>query len=390
MTKQRPRRQRNRLNLPRYELVRTRQAWRRCLQRLRGEARIAVDLEANSMYAYREQICLVQVSIPKQDYIIDPLGDFELEPFGELIEDAAIEKVFHAAEYDLMLMKREFGWQLNNLFDTQWAARILGVEKVGLANVLRDVFGVTLNKRFQRANWCRRPLSGEQLAYAQADTHYLLRLREHFAEALQEAGRWEEAQEIFDDQQRVVLPDLSFDADDFWNISGANRLSPQGKAVLKALNIYRDAEARHRDLPHFKVLQDRTLLELAQKKPENKEDLSRIHGMSKGQVRRYGDNLLRLIAENRQNPPPRRPRRQERPPEEIVNRYEQLHTWRKERGMARGVESDVIVSRETLWELAYANPHTLAELREIDSLGPWRREAYGEEIVRVLNGKEGE
>lgn len=389
MTKQYSRRQRNRLNLPRYELVRTQRAWRRCLQRLHGEERIAVDLEANSMYAYREQICLVQVSIPGQDFIIDPLGDFAMEPFGELIENPGVEKVFHAAEYDLMLMKREFGWQLNNLFDTQWAARILGIERVGLANVLKDVFGVTLNKRFQRANWCRRPLSGEQLAYAQADTHYLLRLRDHFAEALREAGRWVEAQEIFEEQQRVQLPDLSFDADDFWDISGANRLSPQGRAVLKALNIYRDAEARHRDLPHFKVLQDRTLLELAQKQPADKEELSQIHGMSKGQIRRYGDNLLRLIAENRQNPPPRRPRRQARPPEEVVNRYEQLHTWRKERGMARGVESDVILSRDTLWQLAHANPHTLAELKEIDRLGPWRREVYGEEIIKVLNGKEG-
>lgn len=387
MNRQRPRRQRNRLNLPRYQLIRTRSAWDRCLQRLRREARIAVDLEANSMYAYREQICLVQVSISRQDFIIDPLGEFDLEPFGELIEDAGIEKVFHAAEYDLMLMKREFGWQLNNLFDTQWAARILGVERVGLANVLKDVFGVTLNKRFQRANWCRRPLSGEQLAYAQADTHFLLRLRDHFAEALQKAGRWEEAQEIFSDQRRVQLPDLSFDANDFWNISGANRLSPQGKAVLKALNIYRDAEARHRDQPHFKVLQDRTLLELAQKQPESKEELSHIHGMSKGQIRRYGDNLLRLIAENRENPAPRRPRRQSRPPEEVVNRYEQLHNWRKERGLARGVESDVILSRETLWDLAHANPHSLAELKEIDSLGPWRREAYGKEIIRVLNGR---
>lgn len=389
MTKQHSRRKGNRLNLPRYELVRKRSAWRRCLQRLQREPRIAVDLEANSMYAYREQICLVQVSIPGQDFVIDPLGDFDLDAFGELIEDASTEKVFHAAEYDLMLMKREFGWQLNNLFDTQWAARILGVERVGLANVLKDVFGVTLDKRYQRANWCRRPLSGEQLAYAQADTHYLLRLRDHLAEALHEVGRWDEAQEIFQEQQRVQLPDLSFDADDFWNISGANRLSPQGRAVLKALNIYRDAEARHRDLPHFKVLQDRTLLELAQNQPKDREELSRIHGMSKGQMRRYGDNLLRLIAENRQTPPPRRPRRQSRPPEEVVNRYEQLHTWRKERGLARGVESDVILSRETLWELAHINPHTLAELEEIDSLGSWRREAYGEEIISVLNGKKG-
>ena len=384
-----PKRQHKRLNLPRHELVRGRAAWQRCLQRLQREPRIAVDLEANSMYAYRERICLIQVSIPRQDYILDPLGDFELDGFGKLIEDATVEKVFHAAEYDLMLMKREFGWQLSNLFDTQWAARILGVDRVGLANVLKDVFGVSLDKRYQRANWCRRPLSAAQLAYAQADTHFLLRLRDHYAEALRTSGRWTEAQEIFEEQSRVELPDLSFDPDGFWQITGANRLSAQGVAVLKALHIYRDAEARHRDLPHFKVLQDRTLLELAQVLPEDIEDLSQIHGMSKGQVRRYGKNLLRLIDENRAAPRPKRPPRPERMPEAVVNRYEALHDWRKERAQTRGVESDVIISRDALWRLARANPHTQRELQEINGLGPWRLATYGQEILGVLNGEKG-
>lgn len=387
MNEKGPKRQRRRLNLPRHELVRSRSAWRRCLQRLRREARIAVDLEANSMYAYREQICLIQISIPRQDYIVDPLGDFDLDGFGRLIEDPTVEKVFHAAEYDLMLMKREFGWRLNNLFDTQWAARILGVQRVGLANVLKDVFGVTLDKRFQRANWCRRPLSAAQLAYAQADTHFLLRLRDHYSEALHGVGRWTEAQEIFEEQSRVDLPDLSFDPDDFWQISGVNRLSPQGQAVLKALHIYRDAEARHRNLPHFKVLQDRTLLELAQQLPEEIDDLSHVHGMSTGQVRRYGKNLLRLIGENRNAPRPKRPPRPDRPPENVVTRYDALHNWRKERAQARGVESDVILSRDALWRLAQANPHSPTELKEINGLGPWRLETYGEEILGVLNGK---
>ena len=231
MSKQRPARSRKKPTLPRFEHVRSKAAWQPCLQRLQREPRIAVDLEANSMYAYREQICLIQISIPDQDYIVDPLGDFDLAPFGALIEDAAVEKVFHAAEYDLMLMKREFGWQLRNLFDTQWAARILGVERVGLANVLDDVFDVSLDKRFQRANWCRRPLSEGQLAYAQADTHYLLRLREHFAAALQEAGRWTEAQEIFEEQQRVQLPDLSFDPDSFWTVSYTHLTLPTKRIV---------------------------------------------------------------------------------------------------------------------------------------------------------------
>ncbi len=388
MSSNRPRPQRKKLDLPRYEHVRSTSAWQQCLQRLQREPGIAVDLEANSMYAYRERICLIQVSVQGQDFIVDPLADFDLRGFGALMEDAAVEKVFHAAEYDLMLMQREFGWQLSNLFDTQWAARILGYERVGLANVLQEVFGVSLDKQYQRANWCRRPLTPAQLAYAQADTHYLLRLRDFFAQALQETGRWTEAREIFEEQSSVSLPDLSFDPDGFWSITGANRLSAAGQAALKALAIYRDAEARRRDRPLFKILQDRTLLELAQRLPQDMHDLQRIHGMSKGQIRRYGRDLLRLIAENRNAPPPRRPPRQSRPSEAVMDRYDLLHNWRKERGLQRGVESDVIISREALWQLARANPQTRAELEQIDGLGPWRLEVYGDEILTLLNGKE--
>lgn len=345
---------------------------------------MAIDLEANSMYAYQEQVCLVQISIPGQDYIVDPLADFGLGGLGEIVEDDAVEKVFHAAEYDLILMKREYGWELENLFDTMWAARILGYERVGLANILGELFGVKLNKRYQRANWCKRPLSANQLAYAQADTHFLLELRDHFARELDEAGRRTEAAEIFTEQSTVEVPPNDFDPDGFWTINGARRLSPGGKAILKALNIYRDEQAERRDRPHFKVLQDKTLMEVAQRRPRNERELRKIHGMTAGQIRRYGDDILRIVREKRDAPAPQRPRRKPRPPDDVLGRYERLRTWRKERGQQRGVESDVIVSRDTLWELAHANPRTKADLEAIDGLGPWRLQTYGDEILQVL------
>jgi ribonuclease D len=128
---------------------------------------------------------------------------------------------------------------------------------------------------------------------------------------------------------------------------------------------------------------------LARKKPRDKQELSQIHGMSRGQIRRYGGDLLQIIAENRGAAAPQRPRHPPRPPEEVLDRYERLRTWRKKRGQARGVESDVIVSREALWEIAWANPQTGSELQEVENLGPWRRKTYGEEILRLLNNGTG-
>lgn len=385
MSKQTNEHQNHEPDLPSFIHVRTPAAWEACLARLRRQPRLAIDLEANSMYAYQEEICLIQISIPDQDYIVDPLGDFSLAGLGELIQDPAVEKIFHAAEYDLILMKRQYGWELENLFDTMWAARILGVERVGLANILADLHHLKLNKKYQRADWCRRPLSRAQLAYAQADTHYLFDLREHFARELIAAGRMEEAQEIFAEQTKIELSDNTFDAESFWSIHGAHKLPSSGKSVLKALAIYRDREARRRDKPHFKILHDKTLLQLAREQPRNRKELARVRGMSQGQINRYGRDLLRLIKDNRKLPPPPRPPRRQRPPQDVMDRYERLHTWRKQRGRARGVESDVIISRDALWALARANPQSKAELAEVAGVGPWRLQTYGDEILDLLN-----
>ena len=373
------------MNLPPHKLITTPLQWQECLSALRGEPQLAMDLEANSMYAYRERVCMIQVSTPSQDYLIDPLCPLDLDELGELVQNPDVEKIFHAAEYDLILMKREYGWELNNLFDTMWAARVLGHRRYGLASLLQELFQVTLDKRYQKSNWCKRPLSPDQLLYAQLDTHYLFRLRNNLATRIHAAGKEEETQEIFAQQLQVKINDNSFHPDDFWSIQGAYDLSRQQQAILKAINIYRNQEAKTRNKPAFKILGDRTLLEIAQKTPTHLNHLHKIHGMTSGQVKRYGKQLLQIIGEAREASPPSYPRRTKRPPEAVMGRYDRLHRWRKHRAQRRDVDSDVVVSRETLWELARKNPQTMTDLGQIDSLGPWRRQMYGEEILKVLH-----
>ncbi len=374
------------MNLPPYQLVETPHAWQACLENLQREPRLAIDLEANSMYAYRERVCLIQISTISQDYIIDPVKELDLDGLGVIIANPAVEKVFHAAEYDLLLLKREYGWTLNNLFDTMWAARILGYERYGLANLLELLYQVKLNKRYQKSNWCKRPLSPDQLIYAQHDTHFLFRLRDHFAAELQEANCLEEAHEIFAEQTQVTPNNHHFNPDSFWSINGASDLTRPQQAILKVLNIYRDQEARRRNLPLFKVLSNKTLLQLAQDAPRSFNQLNRVHGMTWGQIRRYGDRILEVIAAGKHASPPKRPKRVKRPSDQALNRYEKLHQWRKTRARKRGVESDVIISRHTLWDIAEQNPHTPDDLAHVDSVGKWRLQAYGQEILDVLHG----
>jgi ribonuclease D len=373
--------------LPPFRLVADEKAWRVCLAALQAAPRLAIDLEANSMYAYAERACLIQISTENQDFILDPLAALDLSGLGEIVANPAVEKIFHAAEYDLILLRRDYGWHLHNLFDTMWAARILGYKQFGLAGMLEGAFGVRLSKRFQKANWCHRPLSAGELAYAQKDTHYLPALRDRLGAELEARGLMTEALETFAEQSRVKMPNNGFDPEAFWHLNGVFDMTPTQQAALKTLYAFRDREARRRNAPHFKVLGDQTLLEVATRLPTRLSELDAIHGMTTGQQDRYGRQMLALIAEAHQAPAPQPPPRPPRPPDAVLIRYDRLHRWRKTRAQARGVESDVIISRDALWAIAQANPRTVDELAALNALGPYRLGQYGEEIVRQLGAR---
>ena len=164
---------------------------------LEKEPSVAVDTESNSLYAYQEQVCLIQFSTPTQDFLLDPLTLPNLECLAPFFANPNIEKIFHAAEYDVICLHRDFGFTFANLFDTMIAARILGYEGIGLGKLLEQKFNVLVDKKFQKANWGQRPLSEEMLNYARLDTHYLIDLRAILKKELQERQRWILAQEDF-------------------------------------------------------------------------------------------------------------------------------------------------------------------------------------------------
>lgn len=374
--------------LPRPRIIRRTSELRRLVNELKQESLLAVDTESNSLYAYYEQVCLVQLSTRQQDYIIDPLAMEDMSPLGDLLADPQIEVVFHAAEYDVITLKRDFEFTFANLFDTMLAARICGWEKIGLGNILAEQFGVSAQKKYQRADWSRRPLPPEQMQYAQMDTHYLPELRDRLRDELQAMGRWDEARETF-----AALPNLppaqhTFDPDGFWRIHATRTLSRNQMAIVRELYLARDRLARQWDWPVFKVFGDKTLVEIAREAPRRLDDLYAIQGVSARVVQRDGNAILEAVERGRTAPPPRRPTRSRPPSPEIQARYDALQSWRKERAAQRGVESDIIVPRDTLWVLARRAPQRIEDLDDVPGLGPWRREQYGAELIAVLNGKE--
>lgn len=371
-------------NLPKALLIDTQGALDNLAQVLSEESLLGIDTEANSLYAYYERVCLIQISTRDQDYLVDPLALDTLTPLAPVMANPEIEKIFHAAPYDVSSLKRDFDWRFNNLFDTMTAARILGWRKVGLSNILEREFDVKVDKRFQRANWGQRPLPSDRLHYAQMDTHYLPALRDRLARDLKASGYWEEAKEIFEELTHLPASEHSFDPEGFWRIGKSHKIPRQKMAIVRELYLLRDKLARHKDQPPFKIFGNKTIAALAREAPKSKEDLHRIPGMTAGQIRRYGREIFTALERGARQKPPKPPKRDQPPDPAILARYDVLRNWRRDRGVARGVDSDIILSRDALWELAHKNPQTPEALKEIELMGPWKRSTYGEEILNIL------
>lgn len=348
---------------------------------------IAVDTESNSLYAYKEQVCLIQFSTQDDTYLVDPLAFKHLDLLAPVFNDPSIEKVFHAAEYDLFCLRRDFNFEFANLFDTMAAARILGREAVGLGAILEAEFGVQLDKRYQRANWGVRPLPEHLLHYARMDTHYLIHLRHCLFSELQDRGLWPLAKEDFERLAYQTWEENGRNGEkplDCWRIRGSHELNPRQAAVLHALCQYRDEAARNLNRPLFKVIGDPTLIAIAKNTPQTMEELSQLPGMSRGQVRRHGSHLLQAVQRGlKAKPlhPPRQPRLDER----ITERIDVLKRWRKTTAQEMGVKSDIILPRDLITCLAKANPCTLQDLQGLMHAVPWRFEHYGEQILHILN-----
>jgi ribonuclease D len=354
------------------------------LSQLRDRDALAVDTESDSLYAYHEKVCLIQISIPAADFLIDPLAPIDLQPLAPLLADDKIQKVFHASEYDVMCLRRDFGFTFHNLFDTMWAARILGWKRVGLGDILQEHFGVTLDKKWQRHNWGKRPIEPAALSYAQFDTHYLLRLRDVQLRELQRLDRLVEAREVFSDLAKARYNGHEFTPDDMWSIKGVWDLDGRAQAILRQLLILRDREARRQNRPAFKVIGDKTLLQLAERAPRTLQEMNGIEGMTTGQQQRYGAALLEAIARGRKDPVPTPPHRTQIDPD-VSGRYEALRAWRKQAAAQRGVEPDVIVSNAVLMEIAQRRPRTMEQLPTLPWFGEWRRQTYGPAILQALS-----
>lgn len=357
--------------------------------RLAGERLIAADTEAAGYHRYMDRLCLLQLSTREETWVVDTLAVGSLNPVADLFADPAIETVFHDADYDLRLLDRDFGVEVRGLFDTQIAARFTGERAFGLASLLEEMLGIRLEKKFQRADWAKRPLSQEMLEYAAMDTRYLPQLRDRLQARLREMGRLEWAEEEFRLQERTAWEPAD-DVSAWLRVKRARDLDRRGLAALRELHGWREERARERDVAPFRVLNNDVLIELAQRLPESERGLVKVPGLSEGNVRRYGEDLLaaleraRAVAEQDLPKWPRGPRRPPRDPE-LDARVDRLRAVRDAAADRLDLERGFLMPKSQLEELARRRPSDPAELEAVPGIRRWQVEAMGEEILEALS-----
>ena len=345
---------------------------------------LAVDTESNSLYAYQEQVCLIQFSTREKDYLVDALVLPDLSPLAPIFQSENILKVFHAAEYDLICLFRDYGFRFNFLFDTMIAARTLGYQQIGLGSLLKQFFGIEVKKKYQRANWGKRPIKEEMLAYARLDSHYLIQLQQHLRKELESSGRWDLALEDFRRLTQGVEDTTSSSEDDFWKLQGARDLNPRQAAVLKSVYEFREATAKAQNRPTFKVLSHQVLIDIASTCPETQSELSKVPSLNKRLANRYGKGLIEAVLAGKQAPPEYQPH-YERPENGVLNRIDTLREWRKYTGQDLGVPSDVVLPRDVLNRIAWASPNSIKALEEQMQDVPHRFDRFGHEIIKIIN-----
>ncbi len=366
-------------------LVKERDQLAEWLSKIAPGAHVAVDFEAAGLHRYTDFICLAQLASDGRCAIVDPLASTDmLEPLGKMLTDSGHRKIFHGGDYDIRLLKKGPGIETVNVFDTMIAAQLVGREKLGLAALLEAHFGLLVDKRYQKADWSKRPLTGELLNYAAMDVIRLVELSEILEEELVKLGRLHWAEEEFRLLERIEpappAPPSCF------NVKGSNKLAGKALAVLQALLELRDEMAREWDRPPFKVLSNHVLLEWAVSPPKTRKAVIDTRGAGKGLLSRLSERIMEDSARAAALPQaqwPQKPQSKNRRPPMTAEEKKLLSALKEGRNSVAkelGIDAGLLASGAVLESGVRDGVEALESL-----LKNWQKEAVGDKLLSILN-----
>ena len=358
---------------------------------LRRAREVALDCEAAGFHRYSDRLCLVQLSTPARTFVLDPLA-IDLTPhLKPFLEDPRRRTIMHGAAYDLRLLARDLGIRIANLADTQVAASLLGEPAVGLQALLGEHLGIQVSKRYQRADWAKRPLTGGMIDYAAGDTRHLHDLVAIFEDRLRDKGRMHWAEEEYRWLRASAARTNGDDrVDPVTRFKDARRMDDRAVTALREVIAWRDGIARARDRAPFRVVSDQALAEVVATRPASVSALAAVRGFPPRLARSRGLSLLEVLKRVDGMPaahlvPYPRPRR--RGPrwtpehDEVLDRLKDV---RNAAAVSVGLERGRVMSNQVLRRIVAARPRSRAELGAVDDVRQWQIEVLGGDLLRAL------
>jgi ribonuclease D len=321
------------------------------LEGLRVAPWIALDTEADSLHAYPEKVCLLQITTPDGDELIDPLAPIQIAPLLEVL--GRRELIMHGADYDLRLFRKHHDFVPRAVFDTMLASRLLGHLQFGLTHLAAHYLGVTLDKSSQKADWAKRPLTERMEVYARHDTHYLKPLADRLRAEHEAKGRLAWHQESCARQVEDCSRGRAADPDLVWRVKGSHKLDRRGLAVLREVWRWREIEAVAGNRPPYFILRHETLVDVAVV-ASNNPAIDFLLPRKFSDRRRAG--LMQAVADGLATPPDQLPDRLHsiglRLTDAHKRRVVELQKRRDARATELGIDPTLIASRTTLLDLA--------------------------------------
>ena len=352
--------------------------------KIKGQAFVAVDTEFMRETTYWPKLCLIQAAAPNAEAVIDPLADgLDLEPFLEILRDPSIEKVFHAARQDVEIFNNLKAMPVP-LFDTQVAGMAAGFgEQIAYDALVRQMLKIEIDKSSRFTDWARRPLTDAQLVYALGDVTHLAKLYPMLRSRLEKEGRlaW-----VVDEMRSLADPALyDVTPENAWKRLKPRRHTAKYLAVFKAVAAWRERTAQIRDQPRGRILKDDAIDEVATQAPTDAEALDRLRSVPKGfSGSRFGPDLLAAVREALKDPEAYAPvieRAKHQPSPAAGAVVELLKVLLKARSEDAGVASKLIATMSDLEQIANDDN------AKSQALTGWRREAFGEDALRLKRGE---
>jgi ribonuclease D len=365
--------------------------------RSRNEDVIAVDVESAGFYKYYNRVNLIQVATRREAVIIDPQMFNDFSAFQSFADSSTCTWLFHGGDYDASMLNKDFQVFIPRMFDTRKAAEIRGLKELGLRALTEKYLGFTLDKRLQRCDWSKRPLTTAMKEYGLLDAVCLIPIYDTLKQELTELGRLAWVEEECDFILRHAIEghkeSQEDEAEDIYafRIKGASRLTKRSQAVLREVWNLRETIAQKLDRAPFMVINNYALYDIAKLSPKTIAGLSTIKSVNKDLLTRYGQSIIEAIKQGLKAPltdleRPFKPKRKE----DLLTAWEgelakALKEIRNEKADKLNIPPSVLASTQSIYDLAKARPNTLGLLMQSEILHKWQVQILADGFVDILN-----